>query len=124
MAPGNRLAVRVEPGLHAVVVIRPVHVVLDVLLAGPDDLHRPVDLLGDLHRLRDEVHLEPAAEAAAEEVVVHHDLLQRQAGDLRGDGLRPADDLRADPDVAAVLARHATVQLIGSMVAWARNGSS
>ena len=76
MVPGDRLAVRVEAGGNAVEVIGPVHVVLDVLLAGPHDLHRTVHLLGDLDRLGDAVDLEPAAEAAAEQVIVDHDLVQ------------------------------------------------
>ena len=37
------------------------------------------DLLGDLHRLRDEVDLEPAAEAAAEQMVVDRDLVGGKA---------------------------------------------
>ena len=68
------------------------------------DLHRAIDLAGDLHRLGDAVDIEPAAEAAAEQVIVDLHLLRRQAGDLRGRRLRAAHDLRADPDVAAILA--------------------
>ena len=63
-----------------------------------------IDLLRDPHRLGDVVHLEPAAEAAAEELVVHRDLVERQAGDLGRRCLGPADDLGADPHVAAVAA--------------------
>ena len=61
-------------------------------------------MLGDLHRLGDEIHLEPPAEAAAEQMVMHPDLLGRQAGHLRGGGLGAGRDLGAHPHVAAVLA--------------------
>src|SRR5438046_4566722 len=70
MGPGDRLALGIEAGGDAVKVIRPVHVVLDVFLAAPEHLHRPGHLLGDLHRPGDEIHLEPPAEAAAQEMVV------------------------------------------------------
>jgi hypothetical protein len=54
---------------------RAVDVVLDVLLPAPDDFHRPVDLFGDRDRLRDPVNVQPAAEAAANKMIVHLDLL-------------------------------------------------
>ena len=101
---GDRRAADVQGRGHAVIVERPVDVVLDVLLAGPDHLHRALDLLGDLHRLGDAVDLQPAAEAAAEQVIVDLDLVQRQAGDLRCRRLRAGQDLRAHPDVAAIRA--------------------
>ena len=68
-----------RPADNAVEPIGPVHVVLDVLLARPHDLHRTVDLHGDLNRAGDAVDLEPAAEAAADQVIVDHDLVQRQS---------------------------------------------
>ena len=79
MVPGDRLAVRVEAGGNAVEPIGPVHVVLDVLLARPHDLHRTVHLHGDLNRAGDAVDLEPAAEAAADQVIVDHDLVQLES---------------------------------------------
>jgi hypothetical protein len=45
--------------------------VADVVLAGPDHLHRPAELLGQLHGIAHEVLLAAAAEAAAEEGGVH-----------------------------------------------------
>src|SRR5438874_9009849 len=77
--PRDRLPARVQSRRDAVVVVRAIHVVLDVLLAGPDYLHGPLDLLGDAHGLRDVVELESPAESAAQEVVVHDDLLEWQA---------------------------------------------
>ena len=50
------------------------------------------------------VDFEPAAEAAAEKVVVDLDRILRQAGDLGDRGLGQGRRLGADPDVAAVLA--------------------
>ena len=52
----------------------------------------------------DAVGLQPPAEAAADQMIVDHDLLQRQAGGLRRHRLDPRDRLGADPDLAAVLA--------------------
>ncbi len=104
MAPGDRHALSIEAGGEPIVVVGPVDVVLDVFFAGPDHLDRTIDLLGDLHRLGDEIHLEPPAEAAAEQMVMNADLLGRQAGHLRGGGLGAGRDLGAHPDVAAVLA--------------------
>ena len=75
------------------------------------DLDRSVDLPGDAHGLGDVVHLQPPAEAAAEELIVDHDLVERQPGDLRGGGLGAAQDLRAGPHLAAVGAdMHGAVQ--------------
>ena len=48
----------------------------------------PVDLLGDAHGRGDHVGLEPAAEAAADQMIVDDDLVDRQAGRLGGLGLR------------------------------------
>ena len=101
MAPADDFAAR-QARLEAVEIERPVERLLDVLFARPDDLDRPVDLLSDAHGLRDIVHLEPPAEAAAEQMIVDDDLLERQARDLRGDRLRAGDDLIADPDLAGV----------------------
>ena len=88
--------------LEAVEIERPVERLLNVLLARPDDLHRPVDLLRDAHGLGDIVHFEPPAEAAADQMIVDDDLLERQTRHLRRDPLRAGDDLIADPDLAGV----------------------
>ncbi|MNF16091.1 hypothetical protein D3C80_2189600 [compost metagenome] len=63
-----------------VVMEGPQRAVAGVLLAGIDDLHRVIHLLGHLHRVADEVGLQAPAEAAAEQLVVHLHLLFRQAG--------------------------------------------
>ena len=122
MAPGDRPALGVQARGEPVVVVGSVHVVLDVLLAGPDDLDRPIDVLRDRDRLGDKVDLEPPAEAATQEVVVHPHLFRWKAGHLGGDRLGAGRHLRPHPHVAAVR-RTCTVQLTGSMVACARNGS-
>ena len=103
MRPGHGLALRVHARADAVVVIRPVHVVLDVFLARPDHLHRPAHVLRDLHGAHGAVELEAAAESAAEQVIVDAHLLALQAGELHDGRLRDARNLRADPDVAAFL---------------------
>jgi hypothetical protein len=60
-------------------------------------------MLGDLDGASDPVDLQPPAEAAADQVTVHHDLGERQTGALRRRGLGAGDDLAADPHFAAVL---------------------
>ena len=47
---------------------------------------------------------ETPAKSAADEMVMHDDLVERQSGDLRRRGLRACDGLGADPDFAIVLA--------------------
>ena len=61
----------VQAGREAVVIIRPVHIVLDVLLARPYDLHRAIDLLGDFYRPDHAIDIEPAAKAASDQMVVN-----------------------------------------------------
>ncbi|MGY4325799.1 hypothetical protein ACVWWG_000213 [Bradyrhizobium sp. LB7.2] len=48
MHPGNRLAGGIKSSRQPIEIIRPIHIVLDVFLAAPDHLNRPVDVLGDL----------------------------------------------------------------------------
>ena len=122
VVPGDRLALLVEARGDAVEPIGPVHVVLDVFLARPHDLHGTIDLLGDLDGADRAVGLEPPAEAAADQMIVDDDLLGRQAGGLRSHRLDARDRLGADPDLAFIL-RKCTVQFIGSIVACARNGT-
>ena len=104
MAPGNRNTVLVEARREAVVIVGPVDIVLNVFFAGPHHFHRTVDLPSDPHGQGDAIDVQPATEAAAEQLIVDLDLLERQAGDLRGRGLRAAQHLRSHPDVTAVLA--------------------
>ena len=103
MMPRDQPVLRIEASGEPVVVIGPVDVVLDVLFPAPDDLHRPVDLLGDRYGLGDAVNVQPPAEAAADQMIVHLDLVGREPGHLRGRGLRPAHHLDSHPDIAAVL---------------------
>ena len=116
------LAVRQARG-DDVAVDRPIDVVLDVLLARPDHLDRPVDLLGDAHGLIAMSGFEPPAEAAADEVVVHGDLVERQAGSLAASPARGSMTW-VPTQTSQESGVTCTVQFIGSMVACARNGSS
>ena len=75
---------------------------LDILLAGPHHLYRPVDLLGDPYRLSDAVHLQSSAEPAAQQVIVHLDLLHWQTSRFGGRGLGASDDLVANPHIATI----------------------
>ena len=84
--------------------IRPIHIVLDIFLTGPHDLDGTVDLFGDLNSASDAVDLQATAEAAADQMIVHHDLVQRQASHLGRGRLSSRDGLAADPDFAAVRA--------------------
>jgi hypothetical protein len=120
----DRHALVVQPGRQAVQVIRTVHIVLDVFLARPDDLQRALGQFGEGHRLDHVVDFQPAPEAAAEVVVVHLDLLDRQAGRAWPRRPAPAPAPGCRPTARSRPARRSTVQFIGSMVAWARKGSS
>src|ERR1700730_16328793 len=104
MMPGTWPAFLVEPRLEQVVVIGAIDVVLGIFLARPNDLHRPIHLLGDAHGLDHAVDIQAPAEAAAEILVVNPDFVLRQAGNLAGRGLGASRDLRTDPDITAVLA--------------------
>ncbi len=75
MVPGNRHSFRIETGGHPVEEIGPVHVVLDIFLAGPHDLDRAFDLLGDLDGADDTVDVQPPAESAADQMIVDHDFV-------------------------------------------------
>ena len=99
--PADDLAVRQARG-DRVAIDRAIDIVLDVFLAGPYHLHRPVDLLGDANGRDHHVGLEPAAEAAAEQMVVDDHLLDRKPGGLRRLRLHPGHDLRAGPDFAGI----------------------
>ena len=123
MAPGDRHAVLVEAGGEAVVVVRPVHVVLDVLLAAPHDLDRVLRLLGNQRRLDDEVELEPPSEAAAQEVIVDAHLLRFQA-ERCATACCATVGICVPTQMSQPSGVTCTVQFIGSMVAWARNGAS
>ena len=102
MLPADDPAVR-QARRRAVAIDRPIDVVLDVLFARPNDLDRAVDFLRDAHGFFDHVRLEAPAEAAADEVVVHDDLVERQAGELSPPPTcTRAHHLRADPDFARV----------------------
>jgi hypothetical protein len=94
----------IETGGQPIEPIRPIHVVLDVLLARPHDLHRTVDMLRDLDRPSNTVRFQPAAEPVADQMVVDHDLVQRHIHYLCGRGLDSRHGLGADPDFARVAA--------------------
>ena len=76
--PRDGLSAGIEASRDAVIEIGPVHIVLDVFLATPNNLHRPSDLLGNLHRTGDAIDLEPPAETTADQVIVDDDLVQRR----------------------------------------------
>src|SRR5262245_27139336 len=103
MRPGDRLALRVHARAEAIVVIRPIHVVLDVFLSRPDHLDRPGHVLRDLNGTDAAIVLEAPAEPAAQQVPVDAYLLPLQAGHLHDGRLREPRDLRPDPDVAGFL---------------------
>ena len=75
---------------------------LDILFAGPDDFHRTVDLFADAHGSRDHVGFEPAAEAAAEQMIVHGHLVERQTRRFCRVGLAARHHLGAGPYFAGV----------------------
>src|SRR6202790_5133433 len=104
MVPDYGHSLFIETGRQPIEEMGPVHVMLDVFLAGPDNLDRTVDLFGDLDRANDAIDLKTASETPADQMIMDHDLVQRQARGLRRCRLGPPEDLVADPDFAAVLA--------------------
>ena len=122
MAPGHRLTLPVEPCGNSVEPKGPVHVVLNVFLTRPHDLHGTVDMLGDLDGADRAVGLQPAAEAAADQMIVDDDLLWRQAC-----GFAAIAWTRAIAwlpiQISHSSLRKCAVQFIGSIVACARNGT-
>src|SRR5262245_37141071 len=104
VVPGDRLTLVVQARGDTVQPIRPVHIVLDILLARPYDLHRTIDLLGDFDGADRPVGLEPPAKAAADQMIVHDDFFSGQTRRLRDHRLNARDRLVADPDFAFILA--------------------
>src|SRR5262249_23698879 len=66
IAPGDGHPLLIEPSRQPIEPIRPIHIVLDVFLAGPNDLDRTVDLLGDFDSTRDAVAFQPTAKTTAD----------------------------------------------------------
>src|SRR5207244_10621693 len=104
VAPSDGHSLRIEPGGHPVVEVRPVHVVLDIFLPAVNEFDGAIDALGDLDRANYAVDFEPSPESAADKVVVHRHLLDGQAEHLRRCGLRARHCLCANPKFAALLA--------------------
>ena len=61
-------------------------------------------MLRNLDGANDAIDLQPPAKAAADQMIVDHDLVQREASGLRRRRLGARDNLVADPDLAGVLA--------------------
>ena len=72
----DQLAVGIEPGLHLLVGERPGEIHRHVVFAGIDQLDGLADRLRRQHRGDHHVGVEPAAEAAAHEVLVQHHVLR------------------------------------------------
>ena len=100
--PGDWHSFVIETSRHSVEEIGPIHVMLDIFLAGPHDLHGAVDLLRDLDGANDAIDLQPPAKSTADQMIVDRDLIQRQAQGLCRRRLSPRDDLAADPDFATL----------------------
>jgi hypothetical protein len=66
MIPGDRHSLLIETGRNSIEEIGPVHIVLDIFLARPDDFDRAVDMLRNLDGANDAIDLEPPAKAAAD----------------------------------------------------------
>src|SRR5512132_3075465 len=62
VAPGHQLAAGVEPGSDPVEVVGAIHIMLNILLAGPDDLDGTLDVLGDTDSLGDVIMFEAPPE--------------------------------------------------------------
>ena len=103
MGPGDREALRVEAPFETMEARGPVEVMLEIVLAGPDRLHRRADFLRDLGRLHRVVCVEPPAEAASQKRHVDGDRPRRQTGRRHHVAQDPSRDLCRRPDLAAIL---------------------
>src|SRR5262249_1011858 len=99
--PGGDFAAQQGRG-NDIAINRTINAVLDVLLARPDHFHWPIDVFADTDGSCHHVGFEPAPEAAADEVVVGYDLLERKVRGFRGVRLHAADDLASDPHFTAI----------------------
>jgi hypothetical protein len=98
VVPAEHVAGAVQRGSKPRQRRRPVYVVGNVVLAGPDKLHRlAVHRGGHRHRLRNHVGLEPAPEAAAQQRHLDHHVLARHAGHPGRNVHRDAWDLCRHP---------------------------
>ena len=77
---------------------------LDILLARPHDLDRTVDMLRDLDGASDTIDLEPAAEIAADQMIVRDNLVQGQTADFAAAACACARAWVLDSDFATVIA--------------------
>src|SRR6476646_8778274 len=87
IVPSRRLSIFAESSRDPVEPVWPVHVVLDVFLAGPHNLHRAIDLFGNLNGSDDAIDIKSSSEPAADEMIVDHHLVERQTEGLRGSRL-------------------------------------
>ena len=102
VGPAIDLAV-LQAGGQQVAIDRTVDIMLDVLFARVDDLDRTIDMLGDAHGLDRHVGLQPAAEAAAQQMLIAPSPFPAAGrAPPATAGLDPRHDLRADPQFAAV----------------------
>jgi hypothetical protein len=63
----------------------------------------------DLNRANHAIDLQAPAKATADQVVVDHNLVQRQAGGFRGDRLNAGNHLATDPNFTTVLAKPSAI---------------
>src|ERR1700730_5324031 len=92
MVPGDWHSFLIETRRNPVEEIGPVHIVLDIFLAGPNNLYGTLDVLGDLDSANHTIDFQPPAKPTADQMVVDHDLVQRQPGGLRRRRLGSRDD--------------------------------
>ena len=111
VVPGHQLALCVQPGLEPRHAGGAVEVVLHVLFAGPQRLHRrAARSLGNGGGLGHVVHLQPPAKAAAQQQLVHGHLVFVDAQGLGGRHARQARHLGGCPHAGrAVLELHGAV---------------
>src|SRR5262249_49126734 len=74
MAPGDKLAGRIEPRFDVMRRHRTELAACHIVLAGPDELDGLADSLGETHRVEDDLMLAATAIAAAEEVLMQRDI--------------------------------------------------
>src|ERR1700752_4569110 len=77
IAEGNQLAVAIDSALEEMETCRPVEIVLDIVLARPQQLHRYAGLLCDPGSLRHEIAAQTPTKSAAAPRHVHGHIVLR-----------------------------------------------
>jgi hypothetical protein len=121
--PRYRPAIRVKAARQFRISRRPIEIMLHIVFAGPGDLNRSADRFLNFHGLGDKILFRAAAKSTTEISSVNAHLLGLQTSDLCAGVLIGGLKL-VGAEMSQPSARTSATQFMGSMLAWARNGTS